>query len=297
MPVLEGKVKLPLAGEVSKKAAVIGGGVVGLFLVVAYIRHARNAASTNANPAGGTAAGAAGDTSLVTDPSGNQCAAVDASGYCPGSPESAAYQNEQSGYYGSGGVADQYGGSTGYGAGYGTPTGGECSLPDGTIGQYDSLGNCVPIGGGTAPTATAPATTIDGWIMQTSTMIPGEASAFETAAIKVFAGLTVTTAQRDLFLEGIGINPLPQNITFPQPIKTSDTSGQPGPPPKGDVAVPNVIGKRAETAGQLVTSAGLVAEVTPGTPRGKIGIIQSSSPKSGTKVASGSTVTLHNKIS
>jgi hypothetical protein len=297
---LDGKIKLPLAGEVPKKGAAIGAGVVVLFVGIAYYRHRKNAATTNASPAGGTAAASAGDTGQVTDPSGNVCSALAASGYCPGSPEDQAYQ-EQQGYYGSGGVQDQYGGDTGgYGAGFGITGGGECSLPDGSIGEYDSLGNCVPIGGSTGTTTTAAPATADQWVVQTATMIPGSAATFETAAAKIFAGLTVTTAQKDLFLEGVGLNPLPPGVTYPTPIKTSDTSGQPKPGPKptaGTVTVPNEIGKRAEVAGQEITSAGLVAHVTPGTPKGKTGIIQSQTPGAGAKVKGGSTVTLHNKIS
>lgn len=290
MAALEGNVKLPGVGEVSKKKAAIGAGIVLLGLGIAYYRHAKNAASTNASPAGGTAAGAAGTTGQVTDPAGNVCAALDGSGYCPGSDQSNAWQSEQSGYYGSTGY-DQYGGYGG-GGGSGVFPGGECSLPDGTIGQLDTLGNCVPIGGGSGTGTTTSPTTAAQWVTATAPLVPGNASTFEAAAAKIFAGLTVTTAQKDLFLEGVGLNPLPPGVTYP-PIKTSDTSGHPG---AGKVTVPKVVGLRAEDAGADITAAGLNPHVTPGTPHGKIGHITDQTPKGGQLATRGSTVTLINKI-
>lgn len=288
---LEGTVKLPGVGEVSKRNAAIGAAIVLGILGIAYYRHAKNTASTNASPGGGTAAGAAGTTGQVTDPAGNVCSAVDASGYCPGTDQSNAYLAEQNGYYGSSGY-DQYGGYAG-GGGTGGYGGGECSLPDGTIGVYDSLGNCVPITGGGGGTTNP--TTAAQWVAATAPLVPGSPAAFEAAAAKVFAGLTVTTNQKDLFLEGVGLNPLPPNVTYPQPIKTSDTPGQPG-PGGGRVKVPQVTGLRAEDAAGDIGAAGLNPRVTPGTPPGKVGHITSQVPKANSMVAAGSTVTLHNKV-
>jgi hypothetical protein len=300
---LEGKVKIPLMGEVSRKSAAIGATIFAAFIGVMYVRHARNAAATNASPAGGTAAGAAGSTDLVTDPAGNQCAAVDpGSGYCPGSSQDAAYQAEQGQYYGGlgagyGSSTDQYGGLVSN-----SPyvTGAACTAADGSPGVTDSLGNCIPTGtgtgGGTLPVVSSNPTTADGWIIQTAGELPGDAATFTTAAAMVFAGLTVTTAQKNLFLEGVGINPLPPGITYPQPIKTSDTSGQPGggnAGTPGQATVPGVTGERATPAEIKVKAAGFKVMTEPSRNPAKIYTVTGQSPGGGTKAAKGSMVTLN----
>jgi hypothetical protein len=293
MAILEGKVKLPGLGEVPKKGVAIGAAAVLGVVTIAYIRRARNASTTNASPSGGTAAAAAGSTDLQTDPAGNTCAAVDpSSGYCPGSEQDQAYQAEQSsGYYGS--ALDDYGDSEDAEGGLVSNSpytyGGPCTDANGNPGTYDSLGNCITTAGSTTPTSpTTPAvpTTAEEWVTQTAADIPGSAATFELAAAKVFAGLTVTTAQKDLFLEGVGINPLPANITYPQPIKTSDTSAQPA-PGGTKITVPNVVGMRREDAGPVIRRAGLNPSFSASE-----GTVSDQAPKAGATASKGATVRL-----
>jgi hypothetical protein len=335
MPFLEGKVKLPGVGEVPKKGAAAGAGIVGLLLVIAYIRHARNASTTNANPAGGTAASAAGDTGTVTDPAGNQCAALSdsGSGYCPGTEEDIAFSAQAGDAYSDYGAGDtgdtggDYGleGGTGYNpvsglytdpngvtcetplpSGYcptvtGTGGGGTGTCPvgytfsatqtgaDGEVQATNGSGWCEP---SSSPIGQIPETK-EQWVAQTAKEIPGSATTFETAAAKIFAGLTVTSAQKDLFLEGVGINPLPPGVTYP-PIKLSDTKAQPG---KTKVTVPKLAGKRGEEARIITEGLGLKYDQSPKTsPHGKTTTVTSQSPAAGTSVNHGETVHVNLRV-
>jgi hypothetical protein len=289
---LDGDIKLPGVGPVKKKTALIGGGVVGAILLIAYIRRARNASSTNASPAGGTAAAQAGDTGLVTDPAGNQCAAVNPdSGYCPGTEQDLAYSQQAGGYssldggYDPGALASDYGigGSTGY-----NPDTGLYTDPNGVTCETPLPSGYCPTGISGTGTNTTPVTTADEWIVQTAAMLPGSAATFTTAAAMVFAGLTVSTAQKDLFLEGVGINPLPNGVSYPQPIKTTDTSAHPG---TTKVTVPNLKNKSGEEAKAIGEGLGFKVTQSPTTtPKGKSTTVTSQNPASGTKATHGSTI-------
>lgn len=254
----EGDVKLPVFGEVPKKYAV-GGIVVGVAVVGVIIM--RNRSKSAGSTGSGTSSASSG---MITDPAGNVCAALDPnSGYCPGSPEDQQYQSDA----GLQGISS-YGGDPYAGYGYG---------------GYGGYGGS---GGMGSPTGTQPATN-EQWVEEAIGTVPGNASAIRTALERVLAGLTVTTAQKDLFLEAAGINGQPPG-GYPQPIKTSDTAGHPG---TIKVRVPSLIGRPQEDAFALVTEAGLKPHGSK-TVKGKVLRVVSQSPKAGSEVRRGSIVNM-----
>lgn len=239
MAVLDGDVKVPGMGDIPKKYAVGGVVVGGGIAVVVYIR-SRKAAANAANQ---TAAQAA---TGVTDPAGNTCSAVDPnSGYCPGSPEDISWQQSNSGYYGTGGLGSDYGGSPGgvSSAGLVTdPAGNQCTAlaasgycpgtPQDLAAQGSSPAVTVPTAGGGTPE------TNSDWMTAALAVLPGGAtSANEAALAGVLGGLTVTTAQKNIFLEAVGLEGQPPQ-GYPTPIKTSDTAQHPGNGSGGKTAGP-----------------------------------------------------------
>lgn len=170
---------------------VVGAGVA----VIVYIRGKNKASSTGATA--GTADG------TVTDPAGNTCSVLDPnSGYCPGSPEDIAYQQSMTGNFT----------DTGYG---GTDTGvSTAGIPISSL----------PGSGGASGIATN-----SDWVTEALQLLPGGASSANQAALSaVLGGLTVTTAQLNIFNEAVGLVGMSPPQGYPTPIKTSDTSGQPG---------------------------------------------------------------------
>lgn len=213
MALLDGDVKIPGAGEVPKKyivgGIVIGGGIA----VIVYIRSRKASQAT----APGQAA-----TGMVTDPAGNVCAAVDPnSQYCPGSPEDISWQQSNSGTFGSGIGAGNAGGT---------------SVQD---------GGATAGGTGATGSTTAPQTNSD-WTAAALQVLPGgDTPANEAALAGVLGGQTVTTAQKNIFLEAVGlIGPPPQG--YPQPIKTSDTAAHPEP---GGKTAGNITGLTVRPSG------------------------------------------------
>lgn len=101
---------------------------------------------------------------------------------------------------------------TGYGSGYG-------NCPYGR----DVYGNCLP-----APTGASSAyTNNNDWMSAAEEALANagiDTTVSATAISKVLAGLTVTTAQKQIFLEAIGILGQPPQ-GYPQPIHVSDPSG------------------------------------------------------------------------
>jgi hypothetical protein len=241
-----GDMKVPGFGNVQKKYVIGGVAVGGIIAVVVYIR-AKKTAAANAAAATNQTAAQAG---TVTDPAGNTCATVDPnSGYCPGSPEDQSWQQENSGYYSSGGIAaqDAAGISSGVtgtsAAGFVTDAAGnQCTAVDPNTGycpgtpqdlaaQQGSVTSTVPSAGTSAPTTNSQ------WLTDAIAVLPGGAtSANEAALAGVLGGLTVTTAQKNIFLEAVGLEGQPPQ-GYPTPIKTSDSSGQPGTPAKAAGAV------------------------------------------------------------
>lgn len=270
---MAGQVKLPLIGEVNKNVAY-GVGLAGAGIgAILYIRYRKNAATAQQNAA----------TATVTDPAGNQCTQVNPStGYCPGSPEDQA-ASAQTGLEGYGAL------DGGGGVGYGTfPTGTGSLCPDGSYPTgYDQYGNPICPQGTSSPTATTPVTTNDEWLQEVQAQYPGWA----TALRGVLGGLTVTTAEKNQFLEAVGIFGAPPQ-GYPTPIKTSDTGGHPGPPPANTVTVPNVVGDRAITAEGKIRAAGLSPEFTSPPAQSHANYVATQSPKGGTKADKGSKVTM-----
>ena len=267
---LEGDIKVPLLGDVPKKTAVLVTiGAAGLGIVV-YLR-ARSAAQSAAS-AGSTDATATSDTSGID-------------------PATGIPYDQESGnsYYDSGAIDPStgvpYADESGYGGVGSTDSG------------YDAAG--YPIGSAAdlawQQEQDTGISTNEQWLEQAiSGAVPGSPDTIQAALSGVLGGLTVTTAQRNLFLEAVGILGQPPQ-GYPQPIKTSDTSGQPGTPATQEVTVPNVVGQPQEAAFAILSAAGLH---TAGTPvvHGKVLTVESQSPVAGKKVKRGSTVTLTSKV-
>jgi hypothetical protein len=237
---LDGDVKIPGAGELPKKY-VIGAVAAGVVIVVVVvIRKKNSAAAAAAAPAVSSAAG------MVSDPAGNQCVALDPnSGYCPGSPEDVAFQESASG---ASYAASGYGGDIGYpgtgasAAGLGLttdPAGNVCVSVNPATGycpgspqdQAAQQSGSATSATGTTTTGGAP-TSNSQWMSDALAVLPGgSSSANEAALAGVLGGLTVTTAQKNIFLEAVGLEGQPPQ-GYPTPIKTSDTAAQPGSPAK-----------------------------------------------------------------
>jgi hypothetical protein len=188
--------KIPGMGDVPKKY-VIGGVIAGIGVAVIVALRAKSAASS--------AAAAAAAAPASTDASGND-SAIDPSTGIP-------YADEESG------ADSSYDSGFGYGAdSYGT---------DNT--DVDSAG--YPIGSAQdlawQEQQTTGISSNDEWITEaTSGTVPGNATTIAAALSAVLGGLTVTSAQQQLFMEAVGIlGPPPQG--YPTPIKTSDTAAQP----------------------------------------------------------------------
>jgi PASTA domain len=268
---MPGDISVPGLGEVPKKYAIGAVAVAAGLGVIVYIR-ARNTAKT----------AAAADTSTATADTSGYDPTIDPSTGIPYAEENAIdpstgipYAEENSGM----GTSD-YGGAGAYGTGYdaaGYPIG---SSQDIAWSQQQTTG----------------ITTNNEWVQEAiGGSLPGDPGTIQTALSAVLGGLTVTTAQKNLFLEAVGVlgNP-PQG--YP-PIHTSDTSAQPATPAKASatVKVPNTVGQTQAGAFAIISQAGLHPTGTPDVP-GKILQVQSQSPKAGTSVARNSTVHLTSKV-
>jgi hypothetical protein len=253
--ITEGDVNLPGLGKIDKKYAIAGTLVaVGLGVIV-YIR-SRNAASTAA--AADTAAAGGSTPDDGTDESG-----IDPATGIP-------YAEEDSGDYGDDGGGDYAEDDTDLDAA-GYPIG---SAQDLAYEEEQSTG----------------IETNDEWLEAAiSGDVPGTASAIQAACAAVLAGLTVTTAQKDLFLEAVGILGQPPQ-GYPTPIKTSDTASQSS-SSSGNVSVPHTEGGTAGEAHDLIVAVGLVPKAATASQKPS-DIVTGTSPSAGTSVASGSKVTI-----
>lgn len=207
------QIKIPGFGEVPKKTALIAGaGAVGIIAVVAIRHRATANATASSTPSAVPASTDATGTSDAIDP---------ATGI-PYSEEGGADVAGYSGYqipYGSDGGGYDAAGSGFDAAGY--PIGSEADL----AWQAEQDGTAAT---GTTSTVTGITTNAD-WVTEAeSGVIPGSVSTISAAVSKVLGGLAVTSAQRDLFLEAVGVIGQPPQ-GYPQPIKLTDTSSQPSP--------------------------------------------------------------------
>jgi len=251
-------IHVPGIGNVEKKY-VIGGVLVGAGVgVIVYFRSKSKAnAAAASTPAGGT----------VTDPAGNTCSVLDPnSGYCPGSPEDAAYQESLSGSYsGVGFNGGEFGGGTGISlAGLVTdPAGNQCSAVNPATGYCPgSPQDIAAQGNGTGGTSGTVTTNTD-WINEALGVIPGDQTTIRTALVDVLAGMTVTTAQKNIFTQAVGVlGPPPQG--YPQPVKTSDTAAHPGSGSTGKAGPVSNLQPSSETASSVTVHWNTVKGATQG---------------------------------
>jgi hypothetical protein len=248
----DGNIDIPGLGKVPDKYAV--GAVLSAIAiaVVVYFRARNKAAQAAAQAASSQSSGTTAN--MVTDPAGNQCAALDPnSGYCPGSPEDEQYQAAYG--YGAGDLADYgVGDST---AGYVTdPAGNICTAVDPATGYCPGTPEDTAAGGGGSVSST-PSTTITTnaqWVTAALAILPGgNSSANQIALANVLGGIPVTSAQQQVFLEAVGlIGQPPQG--YPT-INLTDTSAQPssgsgtGAASSGSWKYPAPGGLRASGAG------------------------------------------------
>jgi hypothetical protein len=281
---MPGEVKLPGIGEVKKGYVYAGGAAILVIVGVVYMRH-KNAAAASA--ASSTASGSGG---TVTDPAGNVCAALDpASGYCPGSTEDEQYQEQTS-------------------AGLGDTGEGYDEYPGGGAGQYeveDANGNfCTqldpttglcPVAGSTSSTSTS-VTTNAQWVVEAEEQL-GNTSTIQAALGYALSGSPVTSAQKNIFMEAVGLlGPPPQG--YPPLNVQGSSSGGGGASGSSQTTVPNVKGQRAAMqAIPALTAAGLKAHTSPSMNKSHEYTVVSQTPAAGKKVAKGSTVDLGLKVS
>lgn len=242
----EGKVTLPIIGDVDKKYATIGVIAAGGVAVVVYIEKRRAAQSAMASAAATTAATA----STSTDPAGNVGTIDPATGYVYGSPqdEAALSQAADAGYSDYGGL------DTAGGTGDIDP---ETGYEVGSIADEQALGEVTATTGTSAQsTPSTGISTNSQWVTQAVATLPGDSSTITTALTSVLGGLTVTTAQQQLFMEAVGLLGAPPG-GYPTPIKTSDTAGQPGTGTTRAAFSPtSVVGETLSAAGAALSSHG-----------------------------------------
>lgn len=248
-------------GEFFKKHKAASWGIIivgGVAAVVIYRRKAAQAqTATPASASGGS-----------TDSAGNTGAIDPQTGFVYGSAEDQqALQQAQS--------------SIGQGFDPFLGSGFDPFLGSGTGGGGGSTGG----GGGSS----ASISSNDQWLMAAEKTLPnGHSAAVETALSRVLGGLTVTWAQRALFLEAKGVLGEPPG-GYPKPIKVENAGGQHhGSHQK--VRVPDVIGESHAMAVATLKTAGLKV-MSEGS-----GEIESQRPSAGQEVRRGSIVTLVGRV-
>lgn len=224
------EVHVPGLGSVEKKYVIggvlVGGGVALIF----YVRHKKSAAAADTT------------TAMVTDPAGNQCTALSpTSGYCPGTPEDMAYSSSSlsGGYDGNFGYPASGiggGGSPGGSSSSVTdPAGNVCSAVNPATGYCPGSSQDLAAQGGSGSTTNTEHNS--DWVNEALGVLPGDFNSNQTALSAVLAGLVVSTAQKNVFLEAVALVGQPPQ-GYPTPIKTSDTSAHPGTNPGSTMAGP-----------------------------------------------------------
>lgn len=269
MAALDGKIKVPGLGEVSKKAAVIGGGVgVG---VVAIVIIRKKATANNTAPATTSAA----TNAAQTDPAGNVGVINPATGYVYGSPEDeqGLAQGSQASF-------------SDLGLGGGSVNSG--IDPNTDIPFADEGGGSGSIPTSTPVTTTAPATR-EIWLEQAISDM--NAPNLASIAPAIWAGIAVSAADKSTFLEAVALEGSPPG-GYPSPIKLTDTPAHPTPTPTASqVTVPKVVGQHGEDAKKNLEAAGFKVTQSPATtPKGKITVVTAQTPAGGSKAKKDATV-------
>lgn len=246
---LQGTVKLPVFGTVSKKTATFGGlGAVVFVLGIYWYR--QHKAATSASSATSSAA------ATVIDPAGNVCSAVNpATGYCPGTPEDTAAQEQATGF-------NPFLDSGGAGSALGFTTG-------------------TPIG-----TSEAFATNA-AWAQAAETYLQSNgADATAAALAKYISGQQMTTAQQSIAEEAIaaeGYPPVAGANGYPPSMNVvGNTSSV-----NNSFSVPNVTGLSTQTAIATLTAAGF-ATVNINGPQ--TGVVWSQTPAGGATATQGGSI-------
>jgi len=132
----------------------------------------------------------------------------------------------------------------------------------------------------------------DQWLKAAENTLPnGHSSSVETALASVLGGLTVTWAQRALFLEAKGVLGDPPG-GYPTPIKVQHSGGDHGGSHQ-KVRVPDVNGEHYVVAAGKIHAAGLKTHVTPQPHAGTAWTVAFTQPAGGSEVRKGSVVTIH----
>lgn len=268
MPDLPPKGKGTIGG-VKKQYVYAGGALLGVVVVVVYYRSKKQAAE-----AATTAA------TTVTDPAGNVCAALSpTSGYCPGTPEDLAYS----------------------GTGAGTLEGTDAaSYVGGQIIGYDQYGNPIYSSSSTQTGVPGAYTNNAQWtqaaLQEMEDLEPSSDPGTLSAALGVYInGQPATAAQVSIIQQAIALEGYPPvggtNGNPPGIVQSPITT----PPNTGGttVTVPNVVKDTVNQAHSALQNAKLTFNTD--TAKDKAGydrIVTSQKPTAGTKVASGSKVSL-----
>jgi PASTA domain len=288
---LEGDVKVPVAGNVPKKAVAGGLLVVGVLVIVYYVRKEKSSSGTAA------AAAAAASSTDQYPPDGTVGNPDDPYSTDPATGQT--YGDENSG---SGGTYGAYGG---LGSAvtdtypWDGSTGDEddpYSLDPATGVTYGDEG--LATGGTGSSTGGPPLANNSAWetwvLQQLEEQDPDidSGDALTTALGLYLNGQPVSAAQASLIFQATGIGgdpPVAGSSGYPPSVRTN---GNTGPAPATTDVVPNVSGMSASAAAAAITAAGLVpnaAEVAAA-PAGSV--VESQTPGAGKVVASGSTVDL-----
>lgn len=242
-------------GGLDKKYVYAGGGILVVVIGVVYFRSKSQAAA------------AASTSTMVTDPAGNQCAAVDpASGYCPGTSGDLSYQQTALGTDAS-------------------------SYVGGQIIGYDQYGNPIYSGGGgtgTAPNTGPGSFTNNAQWAQAALQyfIQNEPSADPTAisnALGLYVnGQPVTADQQQIIEQAIafeGMPPVGGTNGYPPSIKTAPGGGAPPLPTGSKPNAPTDLTISAKSAGAIT------AQWKPGTNATSYSIDITPAPKGGSGAA------------
>lgn len=267
---LQGTVKVPLVGTVSKKTAAGAGVVTGILIVIYYVRSKKSAASAAAAQQASQAASATdqyppdGTTGNPQDP------------YSTDPATGATYGNEAAG---SGGTYGAYGSGAASGLYY-----------DPATGAYDLTSPY-----GTSP-VTQPYQTTGGppfasnsawsdWVLQElQAQDPGINAAALTDALGLYLnGQPVSAGQKTLVFDATGIAgdpPVAGPAGYPPKVRTDGGTGGKEPA----VVVPDVVGVDVEQATQILHAAGLAVHGPAGV-KGVIHQVTGQRPEAGAKVA------------